>query len=316
MSHFSVIVCIDDLAKLEAVMAPFSEQLEVEPYRDYEEGGPAGYWAVKALRENAGLNPDDSALTWAQVADAHNRRYAPSYAEAGLLRDGQERPLLVDEESGRAYTMSTYNPESKWDYWRIGGRWGGYFPFRAEYREQVIQPEPGWDSPESIPPDHCDGGPKLALDLAALREEKAAQARKTYAEFHALVDGTPEAMPWSAFADNVSDGNGYTIERAREEYRSQPRVKVIKDSDFRWHDDPVAEFGQPERQYVAKETAGAVPGYATVTLDGRWMAPGRMGWFGMSTETESDQIGYWEAANAYIEALPETTLLVALDCHI
>ena len=46
------------------------------------------------------------------------------------------------------------------------------------------------------------------------------------------------------------------------------------------------------------------------------MAPGDMSWFGMSTESESDQIGYWEVANAYIESLPDDVYLIALDCHV
>lgn len=328
MSHFSVVVCLDGddsviararrvqaggaavmrgaiESRIEAVMAPFSESLEAEPYRDYEEGSPAGYFGVKSFREEGALTADDDDLTWAAVAEAHNKAWA------------DETPLLVDEESGRAYTMSTWNKQSTWDYWRIGGRWGGYFPFRPEHRGLVVQGDGGWDSPDKRMPDHCDGGPKLALDLARLREEKADAARKTWTSYQALVAGTPEAMPWSVFRDNISEGGGYTVEQARTEYHSQPRVQRIAASeDFRWHDDAISQFGQPEKLYVAKETARAVPGYALVTLDGRWMAPGKMGWFGMSSESDSDRIGYWETANAYIEALPDSAILVALDCHV
>lgn len=86
--------------------------------------------------------------------------------------------------------------------------------------------------------------------------------------------------------------------------------------EFRWHDDAVGQFSIPEKLYIARETARAVPGYALLALDGRWMAPGKMGWWGVSSETDSDLIGYWETANAYIEALSATTFLVALDCHV
>jgi hypothetical protein len=301
MSHFSVVACIDDPDRLEAVMAPFDENREVEPYRDYQEGGPAGYWAVDVLRKHEELNPDDTTLTWAQVAEAVTRRYP-------------DEPLLVDDD-GRAYTMSSRNPDSKWDYWRIGGRWGGYFPYQPANVTRVMRPERGWDSPD-MKPLHCDGGPKGALDLAGLREEKADEARKRYAEWTALTDGLPEALPWRTFADNVSPGSGYTIEQAREEYHAQPRIVAIRDTDFRYYDDVIATFGKPEAVYVETERARAVPGYALVRLDGRWMAPGTMGWFGMSDDEEGDRIGYWEAANAYIDALENSTFLVALDCHI
>jgi hypothetical protein len=283
VSHFSVVVCIDDPDRIGEVMERWSEQREVEPYRSYEEGGPASYWGVKSLREKAGLNPDDTTLTWAQVAEVHNRVWDDS------------EPMLVSED-GRAYTMSTYNPESMWDWYTIGGRWAGYFVARNGGR--------------------CDVGRKGDLDLDALRDVKAEEARKLYAEYEATVAGTPEALPWSSFCDNVSEGNGYTIGQAREEYHSQPRVQVLSRTDFRWHDDVIAEFGIGVKRYVLQATARAVPGYATVTLDGRWMAPGRMGWFRCSDDEEGDRIGYWEAANAYIESVPDSAYLVALDCHI
>lgn len=53
-----------------------------------------------------------------------------------------------------------------------------------------------------------------------------------------------------------------------------------------------------------------------VTLDGKWMAPGRMGWFAATDATDSTRIGYWETANAYIDALPDDAWLVVIDCHV
>jgi hypothetical protein len=303
MSHFTVVACVTRPDDLERALAPFDENREVEPYPDYKEGGPSGYWAVSLLREREGLNPDDTALTWKQVAEAANRHYP------------DESPLLIND--GRAYTMSTRNPQAKWDWWVIGGRWPGRFIYRQEFEGRVIKPEPHWGAPdEPVPPLHCDGGPVRALDLAALREEKAAEARKIYAKWLAAIAGTPGALPWSAFADNISPEHGYTVERAREEYRSQPRVKALEETDFRWYDDPVAEFGAGEKLYVERQRAQAVPGWATLTADGRWLTQGRMGWFGANDATEGSRIGYWEVANAYIESLPDDTYLIAVDCHI
>lgn len=305
MSHFSVTVCAEHPDKLEAILAPYDENLEVEPYRDYEDGEPAGFWAVSSLREEEGLNPDDATLTWQQVADAYNKRYG-----------GDEAPMLVDDP-GRAYVMSTRNPEAKWDYWRIGGRWGGYFPFLQEHAAEVIKPARGWDSPEVIMPQRCDGGPVRALDLAVLREDKAAEARKLWQEYRDLVKGTPEALPWAQFREMLGSLPGYAIDRAREEYHSQPRVQAIRQHDrFQWMDDPVAEFAVPVDLYAERARAQAVPGFATVTLDGKWMAPGRMGWFAATDATDSTRIGYCEVANAYIERLPDDAWLIAVDCHI
>jgi hypothetical protein len=305
MSHFSVVVCTDDPERLDEIMAPFDENREVAAYEDYETGAPSAYWAVRHLREENGLNPDDATLTWAQVADAYNARYGD---------DGDER-IYATGDGQRAYTISTRNPDAKWDYWRIGGRWGGYFPYQPANARLVMRPAGGgWDSPD-IKPLHCDGGPKSALDLAALREEKAEEARKLHAEFRALTDGTPEGRPWAEYIADV-EAKRLSIDEARTLYHAQPCYLAIAQSDFRYHDDAIGTFSQPEALYVEKERARAVPGYATITLDGRWMSQGRMGWFGMSTDTENDRIGYWEAANAYIEALADSVHLIALDCHI
>lgn len=306
MSHFSVVVCIEDPAKLEAILAPFDENMEVDPYRDYETGSPAEFWAVDSLREHEGLNPDDATLTWAQVAEAHNRRYV----------EGGEDAMLVGDD-GRAYSMSTRNPQAKWDWWSIGGQWAGDFVAKAGAHARVVKPQRNHRSADVIEADRCDGGRKCDLDLDALRERKARDEMKRLAEWRTVTDGTPKAMSWANFRDQVSGETGYTIERAREEYHSQPRVQAIRQTDFSWDDDPIAEYdGQPSALLIEKAKARAIPGYATIALDGHWMAPGRMGMFGMSTETESEQIGYWEAMNAYIESLPDDACLIVVDCHI
>jgi hypothetical protein len=255
MTHFPVIVCLDDPSGLEAVLAPFDENLHA-PCQD--------------------------------------------------CQDGRE---CADESCG-------VNPRAKWDWWVTGGRWGGYFRFRPEHASLVIPHEKQWSSPD-VEPGYCDGGPKLALDLDGMRAEAAAQARERYAQWAKLTAGTPEALPWSVFTQNISEVNGYTIEQARTEYHSQPRVQAIKDTDFDWFaSDAIAELQVPEQVYVERARASAVPGWAVVTTDGRWMEQGRMGWWTMSDATEGSKIGFWEAANAYIESLPDTTFLICIDCHI
>jgi hypothetical protein len=235
VSHFSVVVCIDDPAKLDAVMAPYDENLE-----------------------------------------------------------DNEHPY--------------------WDYWRVGGRFSYYFPYRPEFAAKVIRPERGWDSP-SAEPMHCDGGPKGALDLNRLRQERADSARERHAEFAALIAGTPEARSWKQFLAERDAGN-LTIDEAREMYHSQPRIRAISQTDFRWDDDPLATYSQPVERYVMHAVAQAVPGFATLTTDGRWMAPGVMGWFAMTDATDDTRAGYLEVANAYIESLPDEVYLIVTDCHV
>ncbi|WP_034271069.1 hypothetical protein [Haloechinothrix halophila] len=83
-------------------------------------------------------------------------------------------------------------------------------------------------------------------------------------------------------------------------------------------------FGGPEDifdhldrdEYVQQCRDQAIPGWATLTHDGRWLSPGRMGWFGMSDEDPQSQADYLTEANAYLDSLSGDMWLVTVDCHI
>ena len=175
MSHFSVVVCLDGgvtkstvEARLEQVMAPWDENKETEPYRDYEKGGPAEYWLYTSLRRAAedfaagtGIKPykpDEFGWSSASSKETPEQQRAAQKADAELFRSlpnpvtwadivklygerypGEDGAPLLSEDGSRAYTMSTYNPQSKWDYWRVGGRWGGYFPYYERPRRACHQ---------------------------------------------------------------------------------------------------------------------------------------------------------------------------------
>lgn len=66
-------------------------------------------------------------------------------------------------------------------------------------------------------------------------------------------------------------------------------------------------------QYV-KEMGRTTP-YAFITPDGKWHAPGRVGWFAISDETADDYNKYLEEWDAFIasEGNPYVSLV---DCHI
>ncbi len=93
-----------------AVTLAENERLERKSRRNDAE------WA-----ERLGENP-----TWDLVAQLYNEKYYPDTALAvpGQVEDDEvdTNRLHVDDD-GRAYSWTTYNPDSKWDWWSIGGRW-------------------------------------------------------------------------------------------------------------------------------------------------------------------------------------------------
>jgi hypothetical protein len=203
-----------------------------------------------------------------------------------------------------------------WDWWVIGGRWAGRFPVNPGMDHLTHTEHSPYHDP--APPGTCDAGPIRALSLTQMREQAATAARAQHRQWEQAVDGTPDALPWRVYRDNISEGNGYTLAQAREEYNAQPRVQAYQASGiFTFTEDPIDEFQNTTAETrAAHAAAAAVPGYATLTLDGRWLAPGDMGWWGISTDTEPDRIGYWEVANAYITQLPEDIWLINVDAHI
>lgn len=302
MSHYTVLVVLEKPAdaaenwlesSLDQALAPFDENLEVEPYRNYQDGDPGKFWAVDSLRKSGLLTSADP--TWQEVADAFN--------------SSRERPssrLHVDEE-GKGYEMSTYNPAAKWDWWAIGGRWAGYFPYKPGHASEVTRGA-------SAEAGRCDAGPRGALDLNRLRDEKEDKARARYREWTELTAGLPDAQSWSAFTERTGKGE-ITIEEARKMYHDQPVIRAWRDRGFSW-DDPVEEFSMTEDEYAEKARLTAVPGYATLTIEGTWMAPGTMGWFGSSDEEEPSLTQYRKEVNEYIDSLPDDVWLVAVDAHI
>lgn len=356
MSHFLVLVALPaDVPKgdlehaVGRAMAPYDEGLAVEPYRVYEDGAPEEFWFVQSVRRGAehhrngtglkeydpGLNGSSSTHTnitpeqqravfaedsvwaeklgshptWVRVVEVHNECYP----------DGV--PVRYDAEQDRVYAMTTYNQQSKWDYWLIGGRWQGRFLARDEHREDLILTDPAWGSSEHPYFGRCDGGRKRALDLVALRAARADEAAADWDDYAATVDGTPLALPWTVFAERVdrSGNGGYSIDDARRDYRAQDRIRKLCESDrFRRWDDAHDTFESLSRdEYRQRQADRAVPGYAM--LDGigdrGWMAPGEMGPFGMGTDDQESFASYVETVNRFVDELPVDAWLIALDCH-
>ena len=101
MSHFAVLVLHEEDQPIEELLAPYNENIDVEPYikRTKEE-------AIKELEKYYDF----------QYIDEHTS-------------EQQYRELAEDwfghapDENGNI--LSTYNPKSKWDWWQVGGRFSG-----------------------------------------------------------------------------------------------------------------------------------------------------------------------------------------------
>ena len=95
MSHFAVAVIHRDDQSVEELLAPYNENLEVEPYIEYTRDEAIAYAREHYLDKNA--------------SDEECYEY--------MVDD-----YIVDDNGN---LLSTYNPKSKWDWWEPGGRYSG-----------------------------------------------------------------------------------------------------------------------------------------------------------------------------------------------
>ncbi|MFI6448326.1 hypothetical protein [Kitasatospora sp. NPDC050543] len=271
----------------------------MEPYRAYEAAAPSGTEWVEALRRRAVL-PDRDDLTWAQVAETLHRVRGHE--------PGSENHLYVDDED-RAYFLSAYNPNGKWDGYRVGGRWSAHFMHRPEAigDPRLITGQYGETAEHGqAAAMGCDGGPRALLDFDALREREGALAGERHDRWTALVDGLPEAQPWDFFlARHRADESRYPISRTQEDYDAQARRRAaLSSEEFRhWP----GEFSLSREQYVAEARDDAVPGDALLLPDGTWMEPGE--------GVEDGRAAYTRVVNEYLDGLDGDVVLVAVHCH-
>lgn len=254
--HHPAIVVTDGPDDLEDALAPFDENLEVAPYRkvlttvtragaqarricySYPEITPEQVLAYRS-REGATTefdlgshdrhvgnakvkswnNPDD-------VAEHLNR--IPDEALASIWYRG--RPDLRIEGDDLVAT-SLINPNGKWDWWVVGGRWSGFFRLRSPMPGPASDDRPSRPgSPDSASrgredreerADQCRWGD---VDMPMMRVLAALEAERKYDNFEAATAGlvppgeTPLQLEkrFLAEAGLATDWNGFLEQSLRE----------------------------------------------------------------------------------------------------
>ena len=129
------------------------------------------------------------------------------------------------------------------------------------------------------------------------------------------IRGTPSFQEMSDGYDGafVRDIDFEAI-RKRNAAKLQPYEEAMKNSHMK--EDTMRKRFPTEAEYMKRSTLFHT--YATVTLDGEWHEPGKMGWWGMplaSAKAERE----WELAyyDRFIKpAIENNWYMVLVDCHI
>lgn len=105
--HYCAFVLIDAVDDVESAvdsrLQSFDEGLEVEPYRVH-----LSHQGVRRMAEHYKIHPADLQALVEKMPEWTNR-------SGGVDRDG-------------LYYLTTCNPDGRWDWYEIGGRWNRYIP--------------------------------------------------------------------------------------------------------------------------------------------------------------------------------------------
>ena len=225
------------------------------------------------------------------IGDNPERQLAPFNEEDFYSEEGREE---------------TFTCAPKWDWYRLGGRWTGFFKMKPGI--EGLTGEPGILTKEAED-GYADCCLKCHIDFQSMRDEAAAGALARWDKAHGLMGEHYQTYEsWGV----IRERHALDIEKAREAYHTQPAVVALKtDDEFVWaHDDVMCSREEMERR--ARVNA-AIP--FAILKDGVWYERGTMGWWGIVSD-EKDRDVWAEEASKLLDELPDSTMLSLYDCHI
>lgn len=204
------------------------------------------------------------------------------------------------------------NPNAKWDWYVLGGRWSGFLKLKEGAEGEVggggLFTEPASDGT-------ADSALKKDIDFTGIRRDAGNAAGKLWERVKKITKGTPECLPWSHIRENMFPGD---IDAARDFYHKQDAVVRFKEWNASHNHEltflNLDEFNCSKEDYCIDEANASFVTFA-VLKDGQWYERGSMGWWGMVSDEKNTDDWNSEVAKM-IEELPEDTRISIYDCHI
>ena len=269
MSHYTVLVInTKGNNDVDAQLAPFDENIEMPEY----ERGEVSEDDIKAFVSY--YVEKDSSLKGLSVEELYE-----------LKGDSWNSGRWEFNDDGTVVEMSTYNPNSKWDWYQIGGRWAGSLILKPE-AEKKSEPNFSWGWSEE-------------QKLKVLSQPRVDQAKKKDVEFIDPEEFDRAMRFWELYIEG-------------QEPKNEEEKNMIAHI---WYKPEYYTDTYKDKLTYAK--CRAMFSTFAVLKDGKWMEKGEMGWFGCSSETPDEALE-WELNffDHFIKDLPDNALLTVVDCHI
>ncbi len=277
MSHFSVLVIGENI------------ESQLQPFHEFECTGTDDQFVQDIDETEEKRKEYDESEEKEQMSF---RDYICSYNGKPALLHCQEKTenhkygyALIGPDGEVQKVIDRTNPNSKWDWWVVGGRYSGRLKLKSSGENE-------------------NQAKKVDVDFEGMRKDREEWSAKKFDDAASVISGRTFKTLEKCREENTS------IEDARKAYHAQ---EVIKD--FREKFGPfenIEEFNTTREEFISSHANQSFTSFAVVK-DGKWYEKGSMGWFGcVGGEKDSWQ----DEFNKLVEGLSDDTLLTYVDCHI
>lgn len=182
---------------------------------------------------------------------------------------------------GLGKRATNYNPDSKWDWYQLGGRWEGYCLLTKDGKTP---------------------------DIAKLED----------IDFEGLVKRTTDKITeqhTALFKDFTKERLIQLLDK--EDEATEDERKKLTDHFGIFFDIEVAKqtVNGTLEEWIDRETKPAIQTFGTLTKDG-WLEPGAMGWWGISIDTPESKDEYRLKLDELYKSTPQHYEIAIVDCHI
>ena len=344
MSHFTVLLTnANSEEDIEAQLLPFCENTEHLPesyiefvdetdqYKNtYENSGvttftspngqvfneweslekKSGQYMPSVFFSNSGKKPKE----WMEQEEGWSKKFFSYKAQYPTFEEYCEKKLeMTPTKEGRYGYFS--NPNAKWDWYVLGGRWRGFFKLFPGYVTGELGSSGVFDN--TAPFDCVDWVEKQYIDFETMMESSKLEASQRYENFQRLIKVYGVPKTWEEIKQESSE----LEEEIRKNFWAQPIIlEMQKEKLLQLFSSPedVLEYGDGSdkvaQEYIETHRLSVVIPFALIH-QGKWHQRGEMGWFGTS-KSEMTRAQWIRHAWSIIESLPPQSKLALMDCHI
>ena len=147
MSHFCVYVFHDKNTSIDTLLAPYDENLVVEPYVEYNKEE-----AIAKVRKEIEDYKNGPYAEYIKNPEEYEKKYECAKKHIEFLKN--EFPKKINWTDDQCYDdmkedydsdmidkdgnlLSKYNQKSKWDWYEVGGRWSGGIPMKTNTKLEI-----------------------------------------------------------------------------------------------------------------------------------------------------------------------------------